>query len=79
LLVADPVLISSLVDAVVWVSRAGVVTKPQLARAAGIIERNSMPVIGFAVNGLNSQEAGYGYGSYYSYKSQGDKKNANGA
>jgi capsular exopolysaccharide synthesis family protein len=79
LLVADPVLISSLVDAVVWVSRVGVVTRPHLARAAGIIERNGMPVIGFAVNGLSSHEAGYGYGSYYSYKSQGDKKNGNGA
>jgi capsular exopolysaccharide synthesis family protein len=79
LLVADPVLISSMVDAVVWVSRVGVVTKPHLARAAGIIERNSMPVIGFAVNGLSSHEAGYGYGSYYSYRSEGDKKNGNGA
>jgi polysaccharide biosynthesis transport protein len=79
LLVADPVSIASLVDAVVWVSRAGVVTRPYLNRASGLIDRNQMPVIGFVINGVSSSEAGYGYGSYYMEKEKGDKKNAHGA
>ena len=79
LLVADPVSMASMTDAVVWVARMGVVTKPNLARAANLIDRNRMPVIGFAVNGVTNQEAGYGYGSYYVDKSKGEKKNANGA
>lgn len=77
LLVADPVSIASLTDAVVWVSRAGVVTRPYLNRVAGMIVRNEMPVIGFVLNGVTKDESGYGYGygygSYYSDK--GEKKN----
>lgn len=79
LLVADPVSIASMVDAVVWVSRAGVVTRPYLSRAAGLIDRNEMPVIGFVVNGVSNSEAGYGYGSYYMDKEKVDRKNSNGA
>jgi len=79
LLVADPVSMASMTDAVVWVSRVGVVTKPNLARAANLIDRNRMPVIGFAVNGVTNKEAGYGYGAYYADKPKGEKKNANGA
>jgi len=82
LLVADPVSIASLADAVVWVSRAGVVTRPYLSRVAGLITRNEMPVIGFVLNGASSDDSsyGYGYGSYYADKSEkGDKKNAHGA
>ncbi len=79
LLVADPISIASHVDAVVWISRAGVVTRPYLSRASGMIDRNQMPVIGFVINGVDSHEAGYGYGSYYMEKEKGDKKNAHGA
>jgi succinoglycan biosynthesis transport protein ExoP len=82
LLVADPVSIASLADAVVWVSRAGVVTRPYLNRVAGLITRNEMPVIGFVLNGATSDDSGYGYGygGYYSDKPEkGDKKNAHGA
>ncbi|MGB6687386.1 MAG: polysaccharide biosynthesis tyrosine autokinase [Terracidiphilus sp.] len=79
LLVADPISIASLVDAVVWISRAGVVTRPYLNRANGMIDRHQMPVIGFVVNGVSSGEAGYGYGSYYTDKEKGEKKNAHGA
>ena len=79
LLVADPVSMASMTDAVVWVSRVGVVTKPNLDRAANLIDRNRMPVIGFAVNGVTNKEAGYGYGAYYADKPKGEKKNANGA
>lgn len=79
LLVADPVSIASLADAVVWVCRAAVVTRPYLNRAAGLIDRNEMPVIGFVVNGVTSGEAGYGYGSYYMDKDRDEKKGPNGA
>jgi polysaccharide biosynthesis transport protein len=79
LLVADPISISSLVDAVVWISRAGVVTRPYLGRANGMIDRNQMPVIGFVINGVSTSEAGYGYGSYYMDKDKREKKNAHGA
>jgi polysaccharide biosynthesis transport protein len=76
LLVADPVSVASLVDAVVWISRAGVVTRPYLSRATGMINRNQMPVIGFVLNGMTSEEAGYGYGSYYGEAVKGEKKSA---
>jgi len=63
----------------VWISRAGVVTRPYLNRATGMIDRHQMPIIGFVINGVSSNEAGYGYGSYYMDKEKGDKKNAHGA
>lgn len=62
LLVTDAVSISLKSDATVWVAEAGVVTRPQLARAANLIERNGMPVIGFIVNRMTRSVAGYGYG-----------------
>ena len=71
LLVTDAVAISAKTDAVIWVAQAGVVTRPQLARAAELIERNRMPVIGFVVNRMDSRSADYGYeyyGRYYGEK-----------
>ena len=68
LLVTDAVSISSRADAVVWVAQASAVTRPQLARATRLIERDGMPVIGFVVNRMRRRDAGYGYeysGSYY--------------
>jgi polysaccharide biosynthesis transport protein len=80
LLVADPVSIANLADAVVWVSRAGVVTRPYLGRVAGMITRNEMPVIGFVLNGVTNDESGYGYGYGSYYADKGDnKKNSHGA
>ena len=65
LLVTDPVLIATKVDATIWVVRAGVVTRPQLARAAHMFERNGTPVIGLIVNRFSSRADGYGYGYDY--------------
>ncbi len=67
LLVTDAVSISSKVDVVIWVARAGAVTRPMLARAAELIERNRMPVIGFVLNGIDAKSGGYGYEYYGSY------------
>jgi succinoglycan biosynthesis transport protein ExoP len=71
LLVTDAVAMSAKTDAVLWVAQAGVITRPQLARAAELIERNRMPVIGFVVNRMDSRSADYGYeyyGRYYGEK-----------
>jgi polysaccharide biosynthesis transport protein len=65
LLVTDAVAISMKTDAAIWVAHAGVVTRPQLTRAAELIARNAMPVIGFVVNRMDSRSAGYGYGYEY--------------
>jgi polysaccharide biosynthesis transport protein len=75
LLVTDAVAMSAKTDAVIWVAQAGVVTRPQLARAAELIERNRMPVIGFVVNRMDSRSADYGYeyyGRYYGENNQYD-------
>jgi capsular exopolysaccharide synthesis family protein len=72
LLVTDAVSISSKSDATIWISQAGVVTRPQLARAADLIERNGMPVIGFVVNRMSRKVAGYGYGYGYTYDNYGN-------
>lgn len=68
LLVTDAVSISVKSDATLWVALAGVVTRPQLVRAADLIERNEMPVIGFVVNRMTRSVAGYGYGYGYGYE-----------
>jgi capsular exopolysaccharide synthesis family protein len=72
LLVTDAVAMSAKTDAVLWVAQAGVITRPQLARAAELIERNRIPVIGFVVNRMDSRSAGYGYEYYGRY--YGEKK-----
>ncbi|MGB6192366.1 MAG: polysaccharide biosynthesis tyrosine autokinase, partial [Terracidiphilus sp.] len=59
LLVTDPVSMSSKVNAVLWVSQAGVVTRPFLNRAAHMIERNGIPVIGFVLNRMTRKQAKY--------------------
>ncbi len=65
LVVTDAVTISTKADAVLWVAQAGVITRPQLARATHLIERNQIPVIGFVVNRMSKAGAGYGYGYEY--------------
>ena len=65
LVVTDAVTMSPKADAVLWVARAGVITRPQLARATHLIERNRIPVIGFVMNRMSRTAAGYGYGYEY--------------
>jgi capsular exopolysaccharide synthesis family protein len=84
LLLTDAVSIASKTDAAVWVARAGVITRPYLARAAQLIERNGMPVIGFVLNRMEKSvdPYGYGYGYGYEYKKYGayyGEKNSNDA
>jgi polysaccharide biosynthesis transport protein len=68
LLVTDAVSMSFKVDSVIWVAQAGIVTRPQLMRAARLSERDRMPVIGFVVNRITRKNSEYGYeytNSYY--------------
>jgi len=69
LVVTDAVSIASKSDATIWVASAGIVTRPQLAHAARIIERNRMPVIGFVFNRMDRALDPYGYA--YGYESNG--------
>ena len=80
LLLTDAVSIATKTDATIWISQAGVVTRPYLARAAQLIERNGMPVIGFVLNRMNRKVDPYGYGYGYEYSYYGSyygEKNSN--
>lgn len=80
LLVTDAVSISSKAEVCIWVVQAGVITRPYLARATHMIERNGMPMIGFVVNRISRKLAGYGYGYEYEvYGSQYGEENRNDA
>jgi capsular exopolysaccharide synthesis family protein len=80
LLLTDAISIAPKTDAIVWVARAETVTRPQLARAAQLIERNQMPVIGFVLNfadwTLDPYGYGYGYENYGSYYEEGNSNDA---
>lgn len=80
LLVTDSTLIATQSDVAIWVAGAGVVTRPQLVRAARMIERGNIPVIGFVMNRFSAKMGGYGYGyeydhydSYYGQRSSHDQ------
>jgi len=82
LLLTDAIAIAPNADAVVWVALAGVVTRPQVARVARMVQLNSLPMIGFILNrvDLTSDDHGYGYsydyGSYGSYFQEEDSNDA---
>ncbi len=69
LAVTDAVSIGFKSDATIWVATAGVVTRAQLARAAQIIDRSRIPVIGFVFNRMDRTLDPYGYA--YGYESKG--------
>ncbi|HLY41335.1 MAG TPA: polysaccharide biosynthesis tyrosine autokinase [Terracidiphilus sp.] len=71
LVVTDAVTMSPRTDAVLWVSQAGVITRPQLGRATHLIERNRIPVIGFVMNQMSKTDIGYSYG--YEYEIYGSR------
>jgi capsular exopolysaccharide synthesis family protein len=67
LVITDAIAIASKADAVLWVARASVVTRPQLYRVAQMIERNDIPLIGLVLNRVNAGMDPYGYGYGYDY------------
>jgi polysaccharide biosynthesis transport protein len=79
LLVTDAVLISQKVDATIWVSEIGFITRPQLSRAIRLIEQNRMPVIGFVANRMSSGNSEYGYGYGYGDRSHYGEKDSHDA
>jgi polysaccharide biosynthesis transport protein len=65
-IVTDAVLLSNCADAVLWVTRAGLATKPLLARASEIVQQFRLPLIGYVMNGVDFRSVDYQY-SYYGY------------
>jgi capsular exopolysaccharide synthesis family protein len=67
LIVTDAVAIAQKMDAVIWVVRAGLVTRPLLTRAVQMIHHARMPVIAFLLNGISLSSDPYGYAYEYGY------------
>ncbi|WP_263415273.1 GumC family protein [Terriglobus albidus] len=67
LLVTDPVVTSTIVDAVVIVVRAGKTTKPALRRLWSSLDNPTIKVLGFVVNDFNRRLQSFAYG-YEGYK-----------
>jgi len=66
--IADSLLISKVVDGVIFVIRADQTTQRDVATASEILHQSSTPVYGFVLNcvDLKHLENQYYYGSYYS-------------
>jgi succinoglycan biosynthesis transport protein ExoP len=64
--VTDAIPLGIRVDGVLWVIRAGTVTKPLVARASEMIAKFRLPLIGFVLNGVDIHSVDYQY-SYYGY------------
>lgn len=67
--VSDPVLCASLADAAILVVRQSTANLSEVRQAIMLLNRGRAPVIGFVMNGVTMQGAGYGsyYGKYGSY------------
>jgi succinoglycan biosynthesis transport protein ExoP len=64
LLVTDPIVTSTVVDAIVCVVRAGKTDKPTLRRFWEATRRPKTPVLGYIVNDFNRKLHSYAYGGY---------------
>jgi succinoglycan biosynthesis transport protein ExoP len=76
--VTDAIALGMRADGVLWVTRAGIVTKPLVARAAEMVNKFQLPLIGFVMNGVNLNSVDYQY-SYYGYSGSSgyyDEKNS---
>ncbi len=67
LLLTDAFVIAPKVDAVLWIARAGLVSRQYLSRAAQAMLRYGMPGIGFILNGVTQEDDPYGYSYGYSH------------
>ena len=67
LLVTDPIVAATAVDAVVAVFRAGKTTRPSLRRFWAAMDSSSARILGFIVNDFKRSLQSYGYG-YEGYK-----------
>jgi len=66
--VTDPLIVSSLADGLVLVTRQGVCTRPMLQRVFEVVSDVDLKLYGFVLNGVDaSLPEYYGYLGYYSY------------
>ena len=66
--VTDPLIVSSLADGLVLVTRQGVCTRPMLQRVFEVVSDVNLKLYGFVLNGVDaSLPEYYGYLGYYSY------------
>jgi len=62
--VADPLIISKLVDGILLVVRLGQVDSGEVVMAKALLDQSKTPVLGMLLNGLSEQNS---YGGYYYY------------
>ncbi len=65
-MVTDAIPLGLKSDGIIWLTRAGVVTKPLVTRASEMISKFRLPLIGFVMNGVDIHSVDYQY-SYYGY------------
>ncbi len=70
--VADPLMLSSLVDGVLVIIEANATSRSLVARTRDLLMEVNANVLGAVVNKLNVRRAGYGY-YYYDYGYYGDR------
>jgi succinoglycan biosynthesis transport protein ExoP len=64
LMVADPIILSHLADAVIFVFRIGKVDRFAVRRITELFRRAQAPLFGFVVNGVTRGSMAYGYDTY---------------
>jgi Mrp family chromosome partitioning ATPase len=79
LAVSDSLRLTSLVDAVILVVRAGVTQRRNLIRAKAQLDKVGAPVIGVVINALSSRETRKYYGEYSRYAQRGPRRSKGGA
>ena len=62
--VADPLVISKLVDGILLVVRIGQVYSEEVSMAKSLLDQSKIPVLGMMLNGISEQNS---YGGYYYY------------
>ena len=62
--VADPLVISKLVDGILLVARIGQVHSEEVSMAKSLLDQSKIPVLGMILNGISEQNS---YGRYYYY------------
>ncbi len=75
--VADPLMLSSLVDGVLVIIEANATSRSLVARTRDLLMEVNANVLGAVVNKLNVRRAGYGY-YYYDYGYYGDREGPSG-
>ncbi len=78
LAVSDSLRLTSLVDAVILVVRAGITERRNLVRAKAQLDKVGAPVVGVVINDLSSRETRKYYGEYSRYAKSGARRSKGG-